>query len=94
MPHTWWFLVLDALATYRLTRLLVHDTVFAWLRDAEVRVGEWLLAPGDLLHCDWCVSVWMAALVVGLTAAWPHLWLYAAAGLAFSAVTGILSERL
>jgi hypothetical protein len=46
-----------------------------------------------LVTCPWCVSVWIAGLVVALQAAWPEGWIYPAMVLAFSAVAGLLAER-
>lgn len=56
-------LLVAVLATFRVTRLVTTDKVFDrprtvlwdWLADR----GWWW--PLDLLGCDWCVSVWIAA---------------------------------
>ena len=58
-------LLVAVLATFRVTRLVTTDKVFdrprealwGWLADR----GWWW--PLDLLGCDWCVSVWVAAAV-------------------------------
>lgn len=53
-------LLLLALATWRLTSLLVQETgprnVFQWMRKH--------IPHGGLLECVWCCSVWCAALLV------------------------------
>lgn len=87
---TW--LIVDALAVYRLTRIVVRDTILAgfrsWLSDHyEGMLVEWL-------SCMWCLSVWMAAGVVALTWWIPLLWSYAATALAFSAIAGFLGDRV
>src|SRR5690606_33513915 len=53
-------LLLLALATWRLTSLLVQEAgpfrVFQWMRKH--------IPHGGLLECIWCCSVWCAALLV------------------------------
>jgi len=65
------------LATWRLTRLFVYDHVTKWLREQFYdvsKVGRALLLEkakygprrtlADLFSCPWCMSVWMALLVI------------------------------
>lgn len=91
-----WFtpllLTLDALAVFRLSWLItVDDQPFGALRDRQAERN-----PDSLfttwLTCPWCVSMWVAPPVMGLHVLLPGVWPYAAAVLAFSAVTGLLSE--
>ena len=89
--HSTWLLVLDALATFRLTRLLSKDDITFWLRE-DFDVLGFIIRPGVLFSCEWCTSVWVGAAVVGLTALWSA-WVYVAAALAFSAIAGLISER-
>lgn len=94
MPH--WFtpllLTLDALAVFRLTRLVTEDHLpFGPLRDRLNRRDPDSLAA-ELVSCPWCVSMYAAMLVLGLHAVLPHAWPYAAAVLAFSAITGLLER--
>jgi hypothetical protein len=104
----WLLLVVDALAVYRLTILVVQDSITApvraWLigRERIQRVGN---GPGEglavaarpklaeFLGCPWCVSIWLGGLVVVLTAWIPAVWQYPGMGLAFSGVAGYLAER-
>lgn len=55
-------LVLIAIATYRVTRMLVYDRVFKLIRDA-IRLMEGT-GFGDSLKaivtCPWCAGVWIA----------------------------------
>lgn len=90
-----WFtpllLALDALAVYRLTRLIVTDHMpFGPLRDRLARDRPHSLIT-DWMHCPWCSSAWIAAAVLAVHALTPHWWPYAAAVLAFSAVAGLLA---
>lgn len=59
-------LVIAAVTTARLTRLVVADTILdgprGWVMD---RVRGW---PADLLACPWCVSLYVAA------GAWAITW--------------------
>lgn len=85
MP-TWLLYVLTVLACWRATRLVTIDEwpPAAWLRE---KVGGrkpdgW---ADYLIHCPYCVSVWMAAgitltldLITGIPA--PVLWWAATAG--------------
>ena len=92
-------LVLAALTTARLTRLVTTDRITLgprrWLlRRLIARYGEDSLPP-YLLVCDWCVSIWAGGAVA---AAWltlgDTLWFQApAAALTLSYVTGWLASQ-
>lgn len=83
-------LVLDALAVFRLTRLVLNDSITAPARQSITSRGpDWVLT---LLTCPWCMSFWLAILVVVLQTTVPSQWLYASAVLAFSAVAGLLDR--
>jgi hypothetical protein len=85
----------DALATFRLVRLVQRDSIidrprqraFAWLDDHHPRLSE-------LGECSWCLSIWVAAGVVVARRVAPTVWGPVARLLAASAVAGIASERL
>ena len=92
-------LAVDALATYRLTRLVVSDEITqpaiehvsgsvqaAWGKPAR----EWF---DRLTSCAWCSSVWIAAGVVTARAVAPRAWAPVARLLAFSAVAGSIARR-
>lgn len=97
-------LILVALATHRVTRLITRD-VFPPIRAVrewiERRLGSehWL---AYLTQCDWCASVYVAAgLTSGLAVLvarvlhtswfpWP-LWILV--GAAASTVTGLIAQR-
>lgn len=89
--------VVDALATYRLTRLAVTDDIFDTVReqlkddalDPTSRVPAMVF---DLLDCRWCVSVWLGLGVAAARRLVPAPWGWLAEGLAWSAVAGLLAE--
>ena len=84
-------LVVAGLAGYRITRLLVEDTILdrprEWLEDRSA----W---AGSLLSCYWCAGFWIGValtLMLTFTLSLPLIvWLLLP--FAFSALTGILSE--
>lgn len=92
-------LVLLALATARLTRLVTQDRVTQapryWLVRRAVKRGgdESLIAY--LIVCDWCVSIYTGAAVAGAWWAWHEsAWLtWVLSALAFSYVAGWLASK-
>lgn len=89
----WGWLVVDSLAVYRLVRLVVRDTISQPFRRWLSRKYEGPVVEA-ITTCSWCLSVYAAAGVVLLTWLWPVPWSYVATGLAFSAVTGVLADRV
>lgn len=107
-------ILIYALATYRITRLVVRDAIFASWRDIvrdrgyRTRTGtalngdvttqitvknrffSWL---HDLITCEWCTSIWSAALVVLMANYQPSWWHYVCYGLALSSVNGMLGDK-
>lgn len=82
--------VTDALATYRLVRLVTEDQVTAnWRR----RIGKRGPTADYFVHCSWCTSVYLAAGVVAARRFVPKAWSPVAQVLALSAVSGLLAER-
>lgn len=85
----------DALATYRLTKLLQQDDLPPLPKLRRVLFVRYGARPvGQLLDCPWCLSVWVGALVVLARRVYPRVWDPVAAVLAASAVTGIAAETL
>lgn len=88
-------LALDALAAFRLTRLIVDDAIIDAPRDAIHarldRGGPVAAKIAEGLDCYWCVGLWVAVAVAAgrSTAAWRA----ARYPLALSAATGILAGR-
>lgn len=88
-------LVVMALATARVTRLITRDRILAAPRRAALRAlpDDHLIAY--LIVCDWCVSVYTGTLAAA-GGAWAGWWPWTAApavALAFSYVTGFLTSR-
>jgi hypothetical protein len=84
------WLVVSALAVYRLTRLITDDLITEPLRKAIEHLGEpW--ATG--IECAWCVSVWVCAGSVAMWLLIPALWHVLAVVLALSAVAGLITEH-
>ena len=92
---TWWQIVFTSvvavLASARITRLIVEDEYppSIWVRmkwDRLTRDGEW----AKLVHCGWCASPYVTALVLGLGyfLRWPTWWYVGSAWLAASYVAG------
>lgn len=87
----------DALATYRLTRLVQRDTLppvvkfREAVRAADPRPPDWAL---ELLECPWCLSVWVGLCVSVARRVAPRSWSAVGAALAASAVTGIVMTTL
>jgi hypothetical protein len=83
-------IVLVALATYRLTRLVTADRITQKLREAVIARGEMV---GYLATCDWCLSIWVAPIPSGLIIMFPdnRLILLGLLALSASALTGLLA---
>lgn len=88
-------LVVDALATYRLTRLWTADSyppVKVAREKAEATVERRHGAAwADGVGCPWCVSAWIGLGVIAARRVTPRAWDVAARALTFSAVAGFLS---
>ena len=88
------FLVL-ALMVYRLTRLIIVDTIFTPVR-------EWIFSKkpphssslGYLFTCEWCISLWLALPVVISYALFPSITLVIGYIFALSAIAGLITARL
>lgn len=87
-------LATDALAAYRLTRLLQRDTLSAAeaVRGAVRSEGSDTLV--ELYACPWCLGLWVSAAVALARVIAPKWWNIAARALACSAVVGFVLERV
>ena len=98
-------LIDDALATYRLTRLVTTDRVTRSLRDKLLERWGVKTVPtipfgtravrtpfGELLTCDWCVSIYVGAAVIAARTLAPRAWRPIARALASSAVAGVIGS--
>ncbi len=89
-------LLVDALASYRVTRLLVSDGIVDRQRHAVVdrlrRRGHRKLV--ELSECPWCIGFWVACGVVAARRVIPRTWAPVAEAFAFSAVSGLLASEV
>jgi len=107
VTHSPTLLILDALAVFRLTRLVVLDAIADPIRrrllgsrpgTTRTLSGERVLVVArprlaEFLACPWCVSIWAAVAIVALQAFAATACVYVTAVLAFSAVAGLLADR-
>lgn len=86
-------LLIGALATARITRLVTTDRITlaprTWI---QVRLDPDGL-PAYLITCDWCASVYAGAGVAALLAYGPAWAVWVLAALAFSYVAGWLAAK-
>lgn len=88
--------LVDALAVYRLTRLVAADGITEPIRDV---ISEWTESGpqtlvkekvAELIECRWCVGMWVAlglVYVVRRRSWWPNM----ADALAFSALAALIA---
>lgn len=91
-----WVLAIYTLAAARLTGLITTDDITSTARDAVLRslpINKLGAALTDLLTCQWCVSIWVGAVVAPVAWWWADRPWFAvpAFALAASQVTGMLS---
>lgn len=90
-----WLVIVIALSTHRLTRLVTRDAFPLSVRLREAIARRW----GDeswqsyLSECDWCASMWVGGVLTGITAQVvdvpvPFLVWWTASGL-----TGLIAQR-
>ena len=84
--------ILLALATYRVTRLLVRDTIFASLRNRIWnRYPPETTRRGYLLTCEWCTSVYIGLGFATWYTISSEVVRFFAVALALSAIAGLLT---
>lgn len=64
---TWLGLALLILASFRLTHLVVYDSIMEPIRE---RLGP-VPFIGELISCHWCCGIWASGLLVGIYLVWP-----------------------
>jgi hypothetical protein len=81
-------LILDIVATYRLTKLVMEDKITEDLRDF---IYEHFPSSklSYLIGCGWCVSIWAAIVIFAIRRFYPQYADTLSSVLAASAVTGV-----
>jgi sterol desaturase/sphingolipid hydroxylase (fatty acid hydroxylase superfamily) len=91
LPDPFQFIIL-CLATYRLTRLVIEDTIFSNLRDKF-----WDKFPpestklGYFITCPWCVGLWLSLIVTICYTIVPIQTMWACLPFAISSLVGLLT---
>jgi hypothetical protein len=86
----WFSFVILALATYRITRLLTRDVITEGFRNWWWSKFPPIKGLGYLLTCEWCLSIWVASILVGF-AMITTVTIAVASVFALSAVAGLLT---
>lgn len=87
-------IVVAALAVARITRLVTEDQIAVGLRRWVVQRWGEDSAASYLVHCPWCVSIYVGLGVMPPAVLWPNKWVIMGfAFLAASMVTGLLLDR-
>ena len=70
------------LAAFRITRLVVYDSIFDFTRNCfldkrgkKYKKGP-LLCISELLGCPWCAGVWIALFVMFTYLYYPKIWFF------------------
>lgn len=87
-------LVILILGVYRLTRLVVQDTILEQVRDWIWNRWGYDRGIGYLISCYWCTGFWFASLAVILYTIVPVPTLAVMLVLAISAAVGIIAARM
>lgn len=83
-----------ALAVYRLSRLVVEDTIFEGIRDKIWSKYPPSTKLGYLLTCYWCTSIWVASILTICYTMVPTVTVFICLPFALSAVAGLIAARL
>lgn len=91
---------LTALATYRVTKLIMEDELFSEARDAaysqidKIKNDTLREKLTYLTTCPWCLSVYAAGVLLTVKIVAPKVYEYLTLLLASSAATGIIFQRV
>lgn len=86
--------VIMALAAYRLTRLLTTDVILEGLREKIWKKYPPSTKLGYLFTCNWCMSIWAAAFIIGLASLLPAVAYVVSLVLSISAIVGLVATKL
>lgn len=85
----WYALILLALASYRVFRILAEDAVLDPIRERLAPEGS---KRSDFLTCPSCAGFWVCVLAWVAWVAWPHWSLVVAAPFAISALVILVAK--
>lgn len=86
--------VITTLAAFRLTRILTTDVILEGLRERIWKKYSPETKLGYLFTCNWCMSIWVAAFLIGLTALLPTVAYVVSLVLSISALVGLVATKL
>lgn len=87
-------LLAAVLAVARITRLFVEDRITMGLRRWVVDKYKGDSLPSYFVHCPWCMSIWISAIIMPIAIAWPNRWVLGVLAVpAASYLTGLLANR-
>jgi Protein of unknown function (DUF1360) len=86
-------LLIDIIAVYRLTKLILDDKLTEDLRGLVFENFPRGSKMSYLFTCGWCISIWAAIGIFTLRAVSPQKADYVSSILAASAVTGVAYTR-
>lgn len=92
MIHALQFVIL-ALAVFRVTRLLIEDSILEPLRERTTFQLDPRNKFRELLECPWCLGMWISFAAAGLVLLWPAVITWLALPFALSAVVGLIAEH-
>lgn len=87
-------LLILALATFRISRLFTVDVIFENLREWIWKKKPPHTKIGYLFTCNWCMSIWVASLLVICYTIITTATTLIALPFALSAVAGLIAARL
>lgn len=92
MPTALQLLIL-ILGVFRITRLIIEDTILEPVRERTVFRLDPRSKVRELLDCPWCLGFWLSMLAVISWAADPTVTGWVLLPFAISAGVGIIAER-
>lgn len=89
MTQSFWWLLTASATTYRLALLVTRDEITAPLRH-RLRTHPRFF---ELVHCSWCIGVWIAAGLTALVFYFPKPMSFVCFAGALAALAGFFSEH-
>lgn len=87
-------MIVATLTVARATRLVTEDRVLVGLRQWVIRRWGEDGKMAYLVHCPWCVSLWLSLVAMPPAVLFPNIWVVAALSIgAASMVSGLLLDR-